>query len=203
MARVYVERRELPDDLRRLLDAGAAAVEYTPPIDVIETDVGDRDPARSARASIAKRVDDRLFAQRPADRRREDAGACRPGRRRVSHRRACVRPFRARDRRRRSLRRRPRQRRRSTHGELRVVLPRVDERRGAEDPHPGPLAACASCSSATSSASRGARSRAAPSPRSSSASRSTSSSPTSRTPPPASASPATSPTRSSATASTR
>ena len=38
MARVYVERRELPDDLRRLLDAGAAAVEYTPPIDVVETD---------------------------------------------------------------------------------------------------------------------------------------------------------------------
>jgi HSP20 family protein len=38
MARVYVERRELPDDLRRLLDAGTAAVEFTPPIDVVETD---------------------------------------------------------------------------------------------------------------------------------------------------------------------
>jgi HSP20 family protein len=38
MARVYVERRELPDDLRRLLDSGAAAVEYTPPIDVVETE---------------------------------------------------------------------------------------------------------------------------------------------------------------------
>jgi HSP20 family protein len=38
MARVYVERRELPDDLRRLLDAGASAVEYTPPIDVVETE---------------------------------------------------------------------------------------------------------------------------------------------------------------------
>src|SRR4051794_21512844 len=38
MARVYVERRELPDDLRRLLDAGVAAVEFTPPLDVIETD---------------------------------------------------------------------------------------------------------------------------------------------------------------------
>jgi len=38
MARVYVERRELPDDLRRLLEASAAAVEYTPPIDVLETD---------------------------------------------------------------------------------------------------------------------------------------------------------------------
>ena len=38
MARVYVERRELPDDLRRLLDLGPAVVEYTPPIDVIETE---------------------------------------------------------------------------------------------------------------------------------------------------------------------
>jgi HSP20 family protein len=38
MARVYVERRELPENLRRLLDAGAAAVEFTPPIDVVETD---------------------------------------------------------------------------------------------------------------------------------------------------------------------
>ena len=39
MARVYVERRELPDDLRRLLEAGApAAVEFTPPIDVVESD---------------------------------------------------------------------------------------------------------------------------------------------------------------------
>jgi len=38
MAHVYGERRDLPDDLRRLLDAGAAIVEYTPPIDVLETD---------------------------------------------------------------------------------------------------------------------------------------------------------------------
>lgn len=38
MARVYVERRELPDDLRRLLETGATAVEYTPPLDVVETD---------------------------------------------------------------------------------------------------------------------------------------------------------------------
>jgi len=38
MARVYVERRELPDDLRRLLDAGPAAVECTPALDVVETD---------------------------------------------------------------------------------------------------------------------------------------------------------------------
>src|SRR5262245_60649175 len=38
MARVFVERRDLPDDLRRLLDTGAAAVECTPPLDVVETD---------------------------------------------------------------------------------------------------------------------------------------------------------------------
>jgi HSP20 family protein len=38
MARVYVERRELPDDLRQLLDAGSSAVECTPPLDVVETD---------------------------------------------------------------------------------------------------------------------------------------------------------------------
>jgi HSP20 family protein len=37
MARVFVERRELPDDLRRLLEAGGtAAAEFTPPIDVVE-----------------------------------------------------------------------------------------------------------------------------------------------------------------------
>ncbi len=36
MARVHVEHRELPDDLRRLLQAGAGAVEYTPPLDIVE-----------------------------------------------------------------------------------------------------------------------------------------------------------------------
>src|SRR5437870_3832778 len=38
MARVYVERRELPDELLRLLDANPAAAECTPPLDIIETD---------------------------------------------------------------------------------------------------------------------------------------------------------------------
>src|SRR5437867_10958883 len=38
MARVYVERRELPDELLRLLDANPAAAECTPPLDVIETE---------------------------------------------------------------------------------------------------------------------------------------------------------------------
>jgi HSP20 family protein len=40
MARVYVERRELPAELLRLLDAQPAAAECTPPLDIIETDAG-------------------------------------------------------------------------------------------------------------------------------------------------------------------
>jgi HSP20 family protein len=37
MARVYVERRELPAELLRLLDASPVAAECTPPLDIIET----------------------------------------------------------------------------------------------------------------------------------------------------------------------
>ena len=37
MARVYVERRDLPKHLIRLLDESRAAVECTPPMDVLET----------------------------------------------------------------------------------------------------------------------------------------------------------------------
>jgi HSP20 family protein len=40
MARVYVERRELPAELLRLLDANPATVECTPPLDVIDTEAG-------------------------------------------------------------------------------------------------------------------------------------------------------------------
>lgn len=40
MARVYVERRELPVELLRLLDAHPAAAECTPPLDIIETEAG-------------------------------------------------------------------------------------------------------------------------------------------------------------------
>jgi HSP20 family protein len=40
MARVYVERRELPTELLRLLDAQPAAAECTPPLDILETDAG-------------------------------------------------------------------------------------------------------------------------------------------------------------------
>jgi HSP20 family protein len=38
VARVYLERRELPVDLVRLLDASSAAAECTPPLDVVETE---------------------------------------------------------------------------------------------------------------------------------------------------------------------
>ena len=38
MVRVYVERKDLPDDLRHLLDVNASAAECTPPLDVFETE---------------------------------------------------------------------------------------------------------------------------------------------------------------------
>lgn len=40
MARVHVERRELPADLLHLLDAHTAAAECSPPLDIIESDTG-------------------------------------------------------------------------------------------------------------------------------------------------------------------
>ena len=40
MARVYVERRELPAELLRLLDTHPAAAECTPPLDIIDTEAG-------------------------------------------------------------------------------------------------------------------------------------------------------------------
>ena len=83
-------------------------------------------------------------------------------------------------------------------GELRVVLPRIDERRGRADPHPDRDRLSAHPLHRRHLRQAGARDRAARHPRARrAATTSTSSSPTSRTPPPASASPATSPTRSS------
>jgi len=40
MARVYVERRELSAELLHLLDAHPAVAECTPPLDIVETDTG-------------------------------------------------------------------------------------------------------------------------------------------------------------------
>jgi HSP20 family protein len=37
MARVYVQRRELPAELLRVLDSSPAAAECTPPLDIIES----------------------------------------------------------------------------------------------------------------------------------------------------------------------
>src|SRR5215831_18146150 len=39
MAHVYVDRRELPEDLQTLLDAGISP-EYSPPFDILETATG-------------------------------------------------------------------------------------------------------------------------------------------------------------------
>ena len=38
MGHLYVERRELSGDLRRLLESGVATVECSPPLDIVETD---------------------------------------------------------------------------------------------------------------------------------------------------------------------
>jgi len=40
MVRVFVERQELPGDLQALLDANVAAFDCTPPLDVLETASG-------------------------------------------------------------------------------------------------------------------------------------------------------------------
>jgi HSP20 family protein len=129
MARVYVERRELPDDLRRLLEAGDAAAEYTPPIDVLETETsiqilldlpgvpaaqidvtfsrnvllisGDKVPAACDHADAAFHVAERAFGR--FARAIGLDGAFDAGKAVAT----------------------------LTNGELRVVLPRVQERRGA------------------------------------------------------------------------
>jgi len=129
MARVYVERRELPDDLRRLLEAGDAAAEYPPPIDVLETETsiqilldlpgvaaaqidvtfsgkvllisGDKVPPTCDHADAAFHVAERAFGRFARAIGLE--GAFDAGKAVAT----------------------------LTHGELRIVLPRVQERRGA------------------------------------------------------------------------
>jgi HSP20 family protein len=129
MARVYVERRELPDDLRRLLDAGAVAAEYTPPLDVVESETSLQIlldlPGVSARqidVVFSRNVLLITGSKMPIAREREDAafhiaerafgrfaraigveGAFDAGKAVAT----------------------------LTNGELRVVLPRIEERRGA------------------------------------------------------------------------
>ena len=129
MARVYVERRDLPDDLRRLLELGAAAVECTPPLDVLETDAavqilldlpgvdptqidivfssnvvlisGEKAPAAPGHSDAAFHIAERSFGRFARAIGLE--GAFDAGKASATLR----------------------------DGELRVVLPRVDERRGA------------------------------------------------------------------------
>ncbi|HEY2432153.1 MAG TPA: Hsp20/alpha crystallin family protein [Vicinamibacterales bacterium] len=128
MARVYVERRELPDDLRHLLTADGAGAEYTPPIDVVETDAsiqilldvpgveagqidvvfsrnvllitGEKTPVSADHADAAFHIAERAFGRFARAIALE--GAFDAGKAVAT----------------------------LTHGELRVILPRVEERRG-------------------------------------------------------------------------
>jgi HSP20 family protein len=130
MARVYVERRELPAELLRLLENHSTAAECTPPLDVIETDrgieavidvpgvphasiqvifsrnvllvAGQKVPAVCQHASAAFHVAERSFGR--FARAISLDGAFDAGRATAT----------------------------LTDGELRVFLPRLDERRGAQ-----------------------------------------------------------------------
>ena len=130
MARVYVERRELPAHLVRLLDETRTAVECTPPMDVLETasglevrlDVpgvtasqieivfadsvllitGQKLPATCEHADAGFHMAERAFGRFARAIRVE--GAFDAGRAAAT----------------------------LASGELRVVLPRIDERRGAQ-----------------------------------------------------------------------
>src|SRR5215470_12616033 len=156
MPRVHVERRELPGDLLRLLETRTAAAEYTPPLDVVETESAielllDVPGVQAADIEIvfAQNVILITGTKRATLCQDREAGFHMGERERHAPRRRTAR---------------------------RVPTPRRSPE--PPDPHSDPLA-CASCSSAISSASRGARSRAARFPRWWNANRSTSSSRTS------------------------
>ena len=130
MARVYVERRELPAELFRLLEKHPAAAECTPPLDLIETErgieaildipgvpadaveivfsrnvllvTGQKLPAGCEHGDAAFHIAERSFGR--FARAIGVEGAFDAGRARAT----------------------------LTDGELRIVLPRLDERRGAE-----------------------------------------------------------------------
>ena len=130
MARVYLQRRDLPDHLIRLLDEKRTAVECTPPLDVIETGnglevlldlpgvpadgieivfansvllmTGEKLPAVCQHDRAAFHRAERAFAR--FARAIQVEGAFDAGRATAS----------------------------LSHGELRIVLPRIDERRGSE-----------------------------------------------------------------------
>jgi HSP20 family protein len=130
MARVYVERRELPAHLVRLLEEKRAAAECTPPLDVIETTDGlevlidlPGVPAAAIEIVFADNVLLVTGEKLPATCEHADAGFHMAERAfgrfaRAIHVDGAFDAGRAAA----TL----------TQGELRVVLPRIDDRRGAQ-----------------------------------------------------------------------
>jgi len=128
MARVYVERRDLPAHLIELLDESRAAAECTPPMDVLETPTGlevclDVPGVRAAEIDIIFSDSVLLIAgqKRPALCEHGDAGFHIAERAFGRFARA-IRVEGAFDAGRAAAT--------LTAGELRVVLPRIEERRG-------------------------------------------------------------------------
>ena len=130
MARVYVERRDLPAHLRRLLEETRAAAECTPPMDVLETEAGLE--VRLDVPGVSAREMEIVFAEGvllvagqklPNTCEHADAGFHIAERAFGRFARA-IRVDGAFDAGRAAAT--------LTAGELRVVLPRIDERRGAQ-----------------------------------------------------------------------
>lgn len=129
MARVYVERRDLPAHLIRLLEEKRAAAECTPPLDVIETGAGleilldlPGVPADAVEIVFADNVLLIAGEKLPAVCQHDGAGFHMAERAFGRFARA-IRVDGAFDAGAASAT--------LTHGELRVALPRIDERRGA------------------------------------------------------------------------
>lgn len=130
MARVYVERRELPAHLSHLLEQTQAAAECTPPLDVIETAAGlevlldvPGVPASALQIVFAENVLLVAGQKRPAHCEHADAGFHMAERAFGRFARA-IRVEGAFDAGRAAAT--------LAAGELRIVLPRIEERRGAQ-----------------------------------------------------------------------
>jgi HSP20 family protein len=130
MARVYVQRRDLPDHLIRLLDEKRTAVECTPPLDVLETETGleflidlPGVPAGAIEIVFADNV--LLIAgEKHAATCQHDGAGFHMAERAFGRFARAIRVDGAFDAGRASAS--------LAKGELRVVLPRIDERRGSE-----------------------------------------------------------------------
>ena len=130
MARVYLQRRDLPEHLIRLLDEKRTAAECTPPLDVIETASGlellidlPGVPAAGIEIVFADNVLMIAGEKLPAVCQHDGAGFHMAERAFGRFARA-IRVEGAFDAGRATAS--------LSHGELRVVLPRIDERRGSE-----------------------------------------------------------------------